>query len=251
MPTDADDVPMTQHGNGDERPWSFRRFGADQQATVARDVWDFLQQETNPLLHDICSRQSDFYRAEQQTALAFEQVFPSAGTTNSTAPTSATTSSKDDQAGTTTDAPARTANVLPRTAASRVQKQTQTSAKALLQQFQQELLHTATTTNHSPYVDIRLSRKELSDLVDQLRQFVDGSQKLLSHCQAAITMATHAKELQGRQNEQIREFITTLWEDHSQQLRAYPPFWDLGPLDAPLYGMGRADPPPAGPAEPP
>lgn len=219
----------------DERPWSFRRFEADKQATVARDAWNFLQQETNPLLTAICDSHRDFYRAEQLASQGFAQVFPSPS---------------DHKGGTDTPAPSdgtRARNVMPRAEAHKTRTEVHTSAAILLKRLHDLQVKTTTTDR----IQFSMTRQELDELTNQLQKFVEGSRQLISHCQAAITMIGHAKQHYGRQNEQIREFIATLWSDHAQQLRAYPPFWDLGPLDAPLYGMGRAEPPPGGPASAP
>lgn len=216
--------------------WSYRRFDADQQATVASDAWNYLQEEALPLLTEIGNRSRDFYQAEKNLKLGFAQVFPPAATPNP--PTDNSTPST-----TTASGP----HVLSHARVNHLTKSLNEIANLLLGKLQR----LQTDSRDSDQVTFQMTFQELDSMTKQLQMFLGGSRQLASYCQAVVRQASQARQQSARQNEQIREFITTLWADHSEQLRAYPPFWDLGPLDAPLYGMGRAKPQGTGPAGPP
>jgi hypothetical protein len=222
----------SEMAGGSQHSWSYRRFDTDQQATVAFDAWNFLQEEASPLLTEIGNRSRDFYQAEKNIRLGFAQVFPS--------PTPASS----------TDASTTATHPLPHAKVNRLNKSVTEIADSLLSKLQQ-LQKDDSTGSDSEAVTFQMTLHELNIMTRQLQMFLNGSRQLASYCQAVATQASQARQQSARQNEQIREFITTLWVDHSEQLRAYPPLWDLGPLDAPLYGMGRAKTHGSGPAGPP
>lgn len=120
---------------------------------------------------------------------------------------------------------------------------------SLLNHRIQEDEHGSRTLAPTDTVYLRMQVKEVEALRDYLRSFIHHSQQIVSHTSAAVSMVTASRKTIASKNEEVRDFLVSVWTTLSQQTRAYPPFWDLGVLDASLYGMGHgpAPPPPAGP----
>lgn len=207
------------------RNWSFRRFGADDRAQAMTDTWDELQSVPLPILDRLTSHHRDLYQSEQVLHERSQAVFQD--------PSS----------------PHQQHHTLSRKDASALVKETKQAAARVL-----TTLNVVDQTQGSFDVDIdgeenktmyiQMQRAEFVALQEELRRFVKGSSQLASHCESVLKVSNEARTALGRELETIRSFITTIWSINAENAKAFPPFLDLGILDASLYGIGNAQPPP-------
>jgi hypothetical protein len=264
-----------------QRTWSFRRFGADRQANTAVDTWDYLLDHSEKLLTGLNDRYRDLMQTEQQVRTWKQAAFPDQPNSHdgSTQEQSRNLSAPNDSIG---HAP------LNRADSHRIQRNCIDTATHLLQRIreqrrrhqQERLSHqvkhpdcpgsptfatndndddtAGNTTRPKPcactccmHLSLQSVDPQVGDLEHLLVVFIRHSQALLKHANAALTKLHQTRTIVSAQNDKVREFINTVWSMNLEQNRAFPPFFDLGPLDAPLYGIGHVDPSPPSTSQPP
>ena len=244
--------PEQIRARAQQHDWSFCRMGADTRAQAISDTWDELQSVPLPILQRLTSRHRDLYKAELGLLDATQSVFANHHTTGHETPTTQ-------------------GHTMSRKGASRTAAATKQAAVAVLeiikrarrQQTVDDLFHPQEGVELPPFeadagggdddpgfsdsdavVYLRLRQHELEAMQRQLEVFVKGSRQLVSHCEAVIKTSNQAQAALSGELDAIRSFITTIWSTSAQTTKAFPPFFDLGPLDASLYGIGHTQPPP-------
>lgn len=184
--------------------WSFRRFGADQEAQSASAVWDHMHRQAPRIFDGINDRKGELREAEETVWSVAEDIV-----------------------------------ALPnQTSVRDTGKTIKNITESILKHPVVQEVSRAESPEEDALVVIEISKAEWQEFIGLVTRLNKGGVMMATRIVNSLKVIERSKNNLIELDREIREFIATVWRHNQQRAKAFPPFFDLGPLNANVYGFG-------------